>query len=178
MKRILAIIFSIAMLISMAACSSKGESPSSDDSKSTTQAEKITAGTSDTAEVKDSGEVGSATVAIKSAKFIKDSDSGEDVVILTFEYTNNADDDRSFNSELMTAVSQDDQLLSGAPLISDPDFLYEDNLNKASKKGETIQVQQAYKLKNTDSDVLVQIKELIYVSDKPDMVEKTFDIVK
>ena len=181
MKKILAIIFCITMLVSVTACSSKDESLKS---KTTSQAEKTTVGdettssTSDNAEVKDNGEVGYCTVAIKSAKFIKDSDSVSDVVIVTFEYTNNDDKDRSFNGELFTSVSQDGENLGGAPLVEDPDFLYEDNFNKLSKKGDKIQVQQAYKLKNITSPVKVNVKELIFASDKPDMVEKTFEITK
>ncbi len=119
--------------------------------------------------------LGEYSVEIKSCRLAKDF-QGEDVVIVLYSFTNNAKDPASFGWTFEDAVYQDGVGLNEAYVLADNANYSMDNQTKEIKSGATLEVEVAYELNDTTTDIEVEVKELISFSD--DVIKKTFKIAK
>lgn len=119
-----------------------------------------------------SSNLGDYNVVIKSCRLTTDYD-GESVVIITYDFTNNSDDEASFDFTISDKVYQNGISLSHAYLVEDDSYDSE-NSSRSIKSGITITVEEAYVLSSTTADVEVELSELISFSSKK--VTKTFKL--
>lgn len=104
--------------------------------------------------------VGDYGCVVKSAKLTKNWE-GKDTVLLTYEFTNNSSSPASFDVALIDHVYQDGIGLE-TTFLSDDDT---DLLDVEIKPGVSKEVRKAYVLRNTTTDLEVEISELISFSD-------------
>lgn len=104
--------------------------------------------------------VGDYGCVVKSAKLTKNWE-GKDTVLLTYEFTNNSSSPASFDIALIDHVYQDGIGLE-TTFLSDDDT---DLLDVEIKPGVSKDVRKAYVLRNTSTDLEVEISELISFSD-------------
>lgn len=125
-------------------------------------------------EVDKSTELGDYSVVIDSCRLAKDFEN-KDVVIVKYIFTNNANETpTAFFTAFDDAVYQDGIGLNGAYVLKDSAKYSADNQTKEIKKGNSINVEVAYELDNTKSDIEVEVKELFSFDDKT--ITKTFSI--
>lgn len=111
------------------------------------------------------GQIGRYIVTIKESRITTDYE-GSPILLVTYSFTNNNDDPQSF----MMAI--DDKLYQNGVELGDVYTSYGidgynmDNASKSVQKGVTLDVQEAYKLNDTTTDVEVRLAELISFSDK------------
>lgn len=117
--------------------------------------------------------LGDYEVEIKTCRLAKDYE-GKDVVIVTYGFTNNADDSKAFMYTFDDQVYQDGVGLNKAFVLADSANYAEENQTKEIKKGATLDVEVAYELNDTTTELEVEVKELISFDDH--MVKKTFTI--
>ena len=120
-------------------------------------------------------ELGDYNVEIKSCRLAKDYE-GKAVAIITYGFTNNADDPASFMFAFEHQVYHNGLGLNEAYVLAENANYAEENQTKEIKKGATLDVEVAYELNDTTTDLEVEVKELISFSD--DMVKKTFSIIE
>ena len=119
------------------------------------------------------GNVGKYTVDIKSARLTETYD-GKPVVVITYGFTNNSDDAQAFYLAFEDSVFQNGVGLEKAYVLTDSDPYDDGNQSKEIKKGASLDVEVAYKLNDSETDVDVEIKELFSFND--DVVTRTFSI--
>ena len=119
--------------------------------------------------------LGSYAVEIKSCRLAKDYE-GKDVVIVTYNFTNNDDDSVAFYIAFNDAVYQNGVGLNEAYLLDDSANYSSDNQMKEIKKGASLDVEIAYTLNDTITDIEVEVKELISFNNK--VISKTFKITE
>lgn len=129
-------------------------------------------GTAESAETA-SATLGDYMVEIKSCRLAKDFE-GKDVAIITYGFTNNADDATAFTFAFDDQVYQNGVGLNNAYFLADSANYAEDNQTKEIKTGATLDVEVAYELNDTTTDLEVEVKELFSFNDH--MVKKTFTI--
>lgn len=118
------------------------------------------------------GQLGDYVVDIKSSRFSKNL-SGEKVIIITYRFTNNSSKATSFMVACDAKAYQDGVEIERDFMVQDKS--YDSNSStKDIKSGKTVDVEIAYTLNDTKTDVDVEVSELISLSD--DMVTKTFKI--
>lgn len=100
---------------------------------------------------------------------------GKDAIVINMKYTNNSDDAMSYMSSLIATAYQDGVELSTAIIMDNSVYDAEQQM-KELKTGASIDVQVAYELSNTTSDVEFKVEEFISFSDAK--VEKTFAIAQ
>lgn len=123
---------------------------------------------------KNDNQIGKYTVVIDSCRLAKDY-SGEDVVIVKYIFTNVSDEDAAaFNSTIDAAVYQNGVGLNEAYILSESANFSLDNQRKAIKKGASVEVEVAYKLNDTTTDIEVEVSE--YFSFEDTTLKKTFSI--
>lgn len=115
------------------------------------------------------GSLGDYYIKIVSAAKAKDY-SGADVLIVTYEWTNNADDAAMFSTAFTAKAYQNGVECTTAYMVDGVDT--EKGLTKI-KPGTTLEVQEAYKL-NDNSDVSVEVTKWISFDDA--MVTKIFTL--
>lgn len=125
---------------------------------------------SDTEKSSYSGEVNNNAVTINSAKLIEY--DGEDVAVISFEFTNKTDFDQSFSGVFKVTAEQDGAVLPPATVIG-VDGIELLTLSQNIAPGEKIQVQKAYKIdsKSLPLNVIVQSVG----TDDDSQVTKTFE---
>jgi uncharacterized protein YxeA len=187
MKKITSIIMAMLMLVGGSALfTSCSSSTSSDSSSSTVEEEQTTeaetveqadeeqtteAETVEQADEED-GKLGDYVVDIKSSRLSKNM-SGDKVVIITYGFTNNSDSAESFTSAFNAQAYQDGVEIERDYFVQD-DSYDSNSSTKDIKSGKTVDVEVAYTLNDTKTDVDVEVTELISLSD--DMVTKTFKL--
>lgn len=115
-------------------------------------------------------------VEIQSCRLAKDYE-GKDVVIVKYLYTNVADDDAtSFFTAFDEAVYQNGVGLNESYVLDDSANYSIDNQTKEIKKGASLEVEVAYELNDTTTDIEVEVKELISFDDTT--ITKTFSITQ
>lgn len=119
------------------------------------------------------GKLGDYVVEIKSARFSKTYD-GKDAVIVTYGFTNNSSNPSSFSFAIEDAAFQNGIGLNETYFLEDGDSYSSDNQTKEIKTGSTLDVDVAYELNDSTSDIEIEVKELISFSDKK--ITKTFTI--
>ena len=164
-KKILSLFLSILVLgIFLLFAVGSGESTTTDQGNGTVE-ESLT----------DSTKLGKYNIEIKSCRLAKDYD-GKDIVIVTYSYTNNSENPAAFTFTFDDSAFQNGIGLPKSYFVSDSANYNSDNQNKEIKKGATLDVEVAYELEDTTSNIEVEVKELISFSD--DMVKKTFSLAK
>ena len=143
-----------------------------DESEEKQEAEK--AETEKTTKKSNPNQLGDYEVVIKSAKVTKDYE-GEPAVIVTFEFTNNSDETKSWMTAVSAKAFQDGVELDSAFVSSSNKDYDASNSTKEIKPGATINVQKAYELDNTSSDVEIEVSEWLSFN-KDTVLTKTFQI--
>lgn len=117
-----------------------------------------------------SGEVNNNGITIEDAKLIEYED--EDVVVVSFEFTNKTDFDQSFSGVFKVVAEQDGEVLPPATVIG-VDGVELLTLSQNIEPGKTISVQKSFKIgdKSTPINVIVQSHD---VNDES-QVTKTFE---
>lgn len=165
MKKLTSIILAI-LLISAFALFAMGSGES--DSETSDQG----SGSAEVADTKDD-ELGDYSVVIDSCRLAKDYE-GSDIVIVKYIFTNNAEDSASFMFAFDETVYQDGIGLNECYFADDSANYSSDNQTKEIKQGATLDVEVAYVLNDTTTDIQVEVKELFSFDDKT--ITKTFTI--
>ncbi len=118
--------------------------------------------------------LGDYSVVIDSCRLAKDYE-GDAVVIVKYVFTNNSDEDATaFFTAFEDTVYQNGVGLNEAYILADSANYSSDNQMKEIKKGASLDVEVAYELNDTTTDIEVEVKELFSFSDKT--LTKTFSI--
>ena len=112
-------------------------------------------------------------VDILSCRLAKDYE-GSPVVIVKYKFTNNDDDPASFDIAFIDSAYQDGVELNKAYFLDDSAEYDSDNQMKKIKTGASLEVESAYKLNDSETDVEVEVKRFISFDDS--VVTKTFTI--
>ena len=152
----------VAVFAFLAIASGSSETPSVDEQPE---------GTAAIAETESN--VGDYIVEIKDARITVSFD-GKPAIVVTYGFTNNASDPTAFYLTFEDGAFQNDIGLNEALFLSDNDPYSSDNQTKEIKTGATIDVDVAYELNDSESDVVIEVSELFGWSD--DKVTKTFSI--
>lgn len=119
-------------------------------------------------------EIGKYSVVIDSCRMAKDY-QGNPVVIVKYVFKNVSDDDAvSFYVTFDDQVYQNGVGLNKAYVLDDSANYSADNQSKEIKKGASIEVEVAYELNDTTTDIEVEVKELFSFDDTT--ITKTFSI--
>ena len=142
-----------------------GESETTDQGK---------AGTNETSE-SSQAKLGDYGMEIKSCRLAEDYE-GKPVAIITYGFTNNADEATAFMYTFDDQVYQNGVGLNKSYVVDDSANYDESNQSKEIKKGASLDVEVAYELNDTTTDLEVEVKELISFNDS--VVKKTFTIAE
>lgn len=118
----------------------------------------------DNAETK-TGKIGKYNITIKESKVVQNGD--KNILIVTYVFTNNSDDSKAFMYAVTDKLFQNGVELgtvySSWGMEDEYNF---DNKSKEIKPGVSLDVQCAYELNDTTTDVEVEITEWISLDDK------------
>ena len=118
--------------------------------------------------------LGDYSVEIKSARLAEDYE-GNPIVIVTYEFTNNEDEDgASFSVAFDDKVFQNGVECKHEYFIDDSANYNSDNQSKDIRVGTTLDVEVAYSLNDTTTPIEVEVSELISFSDK--VIKKSFNL--
>lgn len=162
---IIAVVAVVIILIAVIASGGSDDSSSEDSNASA-----VTSAVSAESEEKANDTVGDFKCVVKGAKLCKDL-TGKDAVLITYEFTNNSDSAVSFDVALDARAYQDGVGLETAILDEDTDYLDVD-----IKPGVTKKVKKAYNLRDTSTEIEIEVSELISFSD--DKIVTTVEIDK
>ena len=162
---IIAVVAVVIILIAVIASGGSDDSSSEDSNASA-----VTSAVSAESEEKANDTVGDFKCVVKGAKLCKDL-TGKDAVLITYEFTNNSDSAVSFDVALDARAYQDGVGLETAILDEDTDYLDVD-----IKPGVTKEVKKAYNLRDTSTEIEIEVSELISFSD--DKIVTTVQIDK
>ncbi len=162
---IIAVVAVVIILIAVIASGGSDDSSSEDSNASA-----VTSAVSAESEEKANDTVGDFKCVVKGAKLCKDL-TGKDAVLITYEFTNNSDSAVSFDVALDARAYQDGVGLETAILDEDTDYLDVD-----IKPGVTKEVKKAYNLRDTSTEIEIEVSELISFSD--DKIVTTVEIEK
>ena len=162
---IIAVVAVVIILIAVIASGGSDDSSSEDSNASA-----VTSAVSAESEEKANDTVGDFKCVVKGAKLCKDL-TGKDAVLITYEFTNNSDSAVSFDVALDARAYQDGVGLETAILDEDTDYLDVD-----IKPGVTKEVKKAYNLRDTSTEIEIEVTELISFSD--DKIVTTVEIDK
>lgn len=99
---------------------------------------------------------------------------GDPVVVVTYSFTNKSTEKAAFWIAVEDSVFQDGELLERAYVLKDGDPYDSSKQSADIEAGESLDVEVAYLLKNTDSELDVEAK--VYVDFTHNIVNKTFSI--
>ena len=120
-------------------------------------------------------ELGDYGLEIKSCRLAKDFE-GKAIAIITYGFTNNAENATAFAYTFDDQVYQNGIGLNNSYFASDSANYNSEDQTKEIKKGATLDVEVAYELNDTTTDLEVEVKELISFND--DVIKKTFKIAE
>lgn len=161
---LLAVLLSL-LFVFFAVASGEDTEPTGDQGADTAQTTKA----DDTA-------IGDYSVEILESRLAKDFE-GEDVVIIKYKFTNVANDEpASFMFAFDAAAFQDGVGLNECIFVDDSANYSSDNQTKEIKKGSSIEVEVAYELNDTTTDVEVEVQELFSFEERT--IKKTFKIAE
>lgn len=133
-------------------------------------------GTAQTQDANANTEIGAYSVEISDCRLAKDFE-GKDVVIIKYKFTNISNDTpTSFWVAFDDGAYQNGVGLNNAYVLEESANYSEDNQTKEIKKGASIDVEVAYELNDTTTDVEVEVTELFSFDDKT--ITKTFKITE
>ena len=165
------LIVSLFTLMAVASNSSDSTNTSTSSSSSTSSAEK--AEKPDAPVEEGTGVLGNYKVEIKSSRLAEDIE-GKPVIIVTYGFTNNGENATSFMVALNDEAYQNGVGLNKAYFVDDSAKYSSDNQNKDIRTGVTLDVEVAYELNDTESDVEVEVTE--FISFNKNTVTKVFQI--
>lgn len=155
---LLAVIVILAFsFFAMASGSSSTDNQGTDSAKTSTSTENL----------------GDYNVVIDSCRLAKDFE-GKDVVIVKYIFTNNSDTPTAFYLTFEDNVFQDGIGLNESYVVADNANYSSDNQTKEIKQGSSLDVEIAYELNDSTTDIDVEVSETFSFSD--DVVKKTFSI--
>ena len=169
MKKLL-VIFTVILCILLVLSFASGCSSDNNTQNNITETESSSASTQ---KEDNTNSLGDYSVVIDSCRLAKDYE-GKDVVIIKYVFTNNADDSTSFMVAFEDTVYQNGIGLNEAYILDDSANYSSDNQMKDIKPGSTLDVEVAYVLNDTTTDIEVEVKELFSFDDKT--ISKTFSI--
>ena len=132
-------------------------------------------GTGSTTSAGDNTALGDYNVKIVSYRLAKDYE-GKDVIIIKYNFKNNADKAIAFNIALDDSAYQNGVGLNEAYVLAESAKYSSDNQTKQLQKGSSLDVEAAYELNDKKTDVLVEVKELISLNETK--ITKTFKIAE
>ena len=125
---------------------------------------------------KDESNLGDYHITIDSCRLAEDFE-GKPVVIVKYTFKNVSNEDAvAFYTAVSDSVFQNGVGLNEAYFLADNANYSADNATKEIKKGASIEVEVAYELNDTTTDIEVEVEEFISFNDK--VVKKTFKISK
>ena len=131
-------------------------------------------GSGQAASAENTNTLGDYSVVIDSCRLAKDYE-GKDVVIVKYIFTNNSDENAAaFFTTLEDNVYQNGVGLNEAYILSDSANYSSDNQTKEIKAGASIDVEVAYTLNDTVTDIEVEVSEIFSFDDSK--LVKTFSI--
>lgn len=120
------------------------------------------------------GSIGKYSVVIDSCRLAKDFE-GKDVIIVKYIFSNVSDDNSAaFFTTFDETVYQAGVGLNEAYILDDSANYSVDNQTKEIKKGASLEVEVAYELNDTTTDVEIEVKELFSFDDT--VIAKKFSI--
>lgn len=149
---------------------------SSDDEKNEDQGKSSVSDSSSTTTATEPADenLGDYKVIIDSCRLAEDY-SDNPVVIVKYIFTNVKDENSaSFSVALQDYVYQNGVGLNRAYILDEGAAYNSDNQSKQIKKGSSIEVEVAYELNDTTTDIEVEVQEWISFNDKK--ITKTFSI--
>ncbi|MBQ6825650.1 MAG: DUF5067 domain-containing protein [Clostridia bacterium] len=117
--------------------------------------------------------LGDYKVEILSCRLAKSFDD-KSVVIVKYNFTNYSEQPTAFFTAFDTIAYQNDIGLNNAYILKDNANYSADNQTKEIKKDANLDVEVAYELNDTTTDIVVEVEELFSFSDKK--ITKTFSI--
>ena len=162
MKKLISLLLAVVLIVTFGLFALGSSDSSSDDQGS---------GTADATESKSN--IGEYTVEIKSCRIAKDYEH-KPVVIVSYSFTNNAENPASFAYAFDDQVYQNGIGLNEAFILDDSVSWLKDNSTKEIQKGANLDVEMAYVLNDTTTAIEVEVKELFSFGN--DSVKKTFEI--
>ena len=160
MKKVFSLFLVLVLAMSFTACG--GSSSSSSTTNTETPAD-ITASKQETAS-KGEGVLGNYTVTVKDS-FVATNMSDENVLVVTYSFTNHGEDAAAMMYAIVDKLFQNGVELSAAYNTIGIEGYDGEAIMKSIQPGVTLDVQQAYKLNDTTTDVEVQLSEFISLSD-------------
>ena len=162
MKRFLSILMVVALLFVFGVFAlGSSESENEDQGK----------GSADSAS--EESNLGEYSVEIMGCRLAEDYE-GKAVVIVKYKFTNNSEDSTAFYTAFDDNVYQDGVGLNEAYILDDSAEYEVDNQTKDIKSGANLEVEVAYELNDTETDIEVEVEELFSFDDKK--ITKTFSI--
>ena len=169
MKRTRTLLLVVAVLLSFAVFALGSSSETEPADQGNAAADKDNAAATD-----DTTSLGQYSVEIKSCRIAKDYE-GDPVVIVLYGFSNvSAEESGSFMFCFDDVVYQNGVGLNKAILVDESANYSADNQTKEIKKGATLDVEVAYELNDTTTDIEGEVKELFSFDDKT--LTKTFSI--
>lgn len=165
MKKIIALILAVAAIATFALLA-LGSSSSEDDDVDQGTGEAADQGTPE-------AEVSDCSVEIQSCRLAQDYE-GKPIVIVKYSFTNNSDEAQSFLFAFDDAVYQNGIGLNESWFVAESANYSSDNQTKEVQKGATLEVEVAYELNDTTTDINVELSALSLFDDKK--ITKTFSI--
>lgn len=122
--------------------------------------------------------VGNYEVDVIDFRLVKDYST--DVIIIKYSFTNNSDDSTSFNLAVSDTVYQNGVEINETYLILDREkYDYDYSIkSKKIKSGATVEIEIAYELNDTVSDIEIEIKDRSLFGDSEDVINIKFAIQK
>lgn len=163
MKRSLSTLLAILLVATFAAFAmASGESENTDQGKETVE----------NAE-ENKNALGDFDLEIQSCRLAKDYE-GKDIVIVKYSFTNNGEEAEAFYTAFEDNVYQNGIGLNEAYMVNDEYNYSSDNQTKEIQKGATLEVEVAYELNDTTTDINVEVNEFFSFDDKK--ITKTFSL--
>ena len=127
----------------------------------------------DNGENSGAGDLGDYSVSVLDFRLAKDFE-GKPVIIVKYNFKNNGDESKSFFIAFDESAYQEGVGLNTCYFVDESANYSADNQTKEIKPGADIDVEVAYVLNDSNTDVDIEVKELFGFSDK--IVKKTFVI--
>lgn len=162
----------VIVLIGIISASGGGDDTGAETTSAASDNNSVSQAVVETEAAKDN-ELGSYQVEIKNAR-ISENYEGKPTVVITYGFTNNSSESAAFYIAIDETVYQNGVGLERTYTLKDGDPYDEANQSKEIKSGVTLDVDVAYVLNDTETDIEVEAKETFSFTD--DVVSRTFSI--